>query len=56
MSKVSDITAGLIELTEEVSHDPDEQDWYDVHEYLESIPNPFKVLKEFVHYTHEEYM
>ena len=53
---ISDITQGLIELAEEVSHDPDEQDFYDVDEYLELIPNPTKVLKELIHYMHAEYL
>lgn len=54
--RISDITQGLIELVEEVSHDPEDQDWYDAHEYLESIPNPYTVLRELVHYLHEEYL
>lgn len=53
---LSDITQGLIELTEEVSHDPDEADWYDVEEYLSNIPNSSRVLKELVHFLHDEYL
>lgn len=56
MSKISDVTQGLIELLEEVSHDPDEADWFDVHEYLGLIPNSSRVLKELAHYLHEEYL
>lgn len=56
MTSISDITQGLIELTEDVSHNPDDADWYDVHEYLESIPNPYKVLKEVMHWIHEEHL
>lgn len=54
--KRSDITVGLVELTEDVSHDPDEQDWFDVHEYLDDIPNPRTVLKELIHLMHEDYL
>lgn len=53
---MSDIAQGLIELTEDVSHDPEEQDWYDVHEYLSNIPNSARVLKEVIHYVHEQYL
>jgi hypothetical protein len=53
---LSDIAQGLIELTEDVSHDPDEADWYDVDEYLSNIPNSSRVLKELVRYIHSEYL
>lgn len=52
----SDITEGLIALLADVSHDPDEQDWYDVHEYLDLIPNTNRVLREFALYVHENYL
>lgn len=52
----SDVTIGLIELLEEVSHNPADADWFDVHEYLELIPSTTRVLKELVHYMHEEYL
>lgn len=52
--QLSDITVGLIELVEDVSHDPDEADWGGVHEYLEDIPNHYRVLKELVHWLHQE--
>lgn len=54
--KISDITEGLIELLEEVSHDPDEIDWFDVEEYIEQMPNTTRVLKEFSKYVHAEYL
>lgn len=53
---LSDITQGLVELLEEVSHDPEDQDFYDVHEYLDLIPNSTRVLKELAHYLHENYL
>lgn len=56
MYKRSDITTGLVELAEEVSHDPDDQDWFDVHEYLDDIPNPRTALKELIHWMHEDYL
>lgn len=56
MTKISDVAAGLIELTEEVSHDPDLADWGSVHEYLDDIPNTDRVLKELIHWLHEEYL
>ena len=54
--QTSDITIGLVELVEDVSHNPDEADWYDVHEYLELIPSSSRVLKELVHFIHENYL
>lgn len=56
MPNVSDITEGLIELLEEVSHDPDEMDWFDVEEYIEQMPNTTRVLKELSKYVHAEYL
>jgi len=53
---ISDITMGLVETAESVSHDPDEQDWYEVNEYLDLIPDAAKVLKELVHFMHENYL
>lgn len=53
---ISDVTMGLLELTEEVSHNPDEADWYDVNEYLGNIPNTHRVLKELIMYVHAEYL
>lgn len=55
-TNISDITQGLIELVEEVSHDPEETDWYDVTEYIENLPNPYNTLKQFVQWAHEELM
>ena len=52
----SDITQGLIELASDVSHDPEEQDFFDVDSYIESIPNPTKVLIELVRFMHCEYL
>jgi hypothetical protein len=54
--KISDITQGLIEILEEISHDPDEADWYDANEYLELLPNSPRVLRELAHYLHENYL
>ena len=53
---LSDVTQGLIEIAEEISHDPDEQDFYDLYEYLDLIPNSAKVLKELILFVHSEYL
>ena len=53
---VSDITQGFIELLEDISHDPEEYDEYDLKEFIENLPNPYKVLKEFALYVHGEYL
>lgn len=54
--KLSDVTEGFIEILEEVSHDPDEFDDYDLKEYIENVPNPYLVLKEFALYIHRNYL
>lgn len=54
--RISDAAQGLIELLEEVSHDPDEADWYDVEEYIGLLPNTTRVLRELAHYMHENYL
>lgn len=51
-----DTTQALVDLTASVSHDPDEADWYDVHELIELLPNPASVLRDLLHYLHEEYL
>lgn len=56
MANLSDVTQGFIELVEDISHDPDEFDDYDLREYIEALPNPYRVLKEFALYVHSEYM
>lgn len=53
---VSDITQGFIEILEDISHDPDDYDDYDLKEYIEALPNPYKILKEFALYVHAEYL
>lgn len=53
---VSDITQGFIEILEDISHDPDEYDEYDLKEFIEALPNPYKILKEFALYVHAEYL
>lgn len=53
---MDDITEGLIELLEEVTHDPDEQDFFDVKEYIENLPNPYHTLWEFAQWVHEEHL
>lgn len=53
---ISDVTQGFIDILEEISHDPDQYDDYDLREYIETLPNPAKVLYEFAKYTHEEYL
>jgi hypothetical protein len=53
---LSDQTAGFIEILEEISHDPDEFDDFDLKEYIEVLPNPYLVLKEFALYVHEHYL
>ena len=52
----SDVTRALIDLTASISHDPDEADWYDVHELIELCTNPASVLREVLHYCHEEHL
>lgn len=54
--RISDATTGLIEIVEEISHDPDKFDAYDLTEYIENLPNPYKVLKEFALWTHQEFL
>ena len=53
---ISDVTAGFIELLEDISHDPEQFDDYDLREYIEALPNPYKVLKEFALYVHSQYL
>lgn len=53
---ISHATLGLIETLLEVSHDPDAQDFYDVDEYIDNLPNTAKVLRELAHYFHAEYL
>lgn len=54
--QISDVTAGFIEILEELSHDPDDIDTYDLIEYIENVPNPYKLLKEFALYVHQYYL
>jgi hypothetical protein len=54
--KISDVTEGFIEVLEEISHDPDAFDDFDLKEYIEALPNPYLVLKEFGLYVHAEYL
>jgi hypothetical protein len=57
MSKtISDVTEGFIEILEEISHDPEEFDVYDLKEYIENAPNPAKILYEFALYVHQEFL
>ena len=49
-----DTTQALIDLTGSVSHDEDEADWYDVHELVDLMPNPAAVLRDLLHWLHEE--
>lgn len=51
-----DVTQALVDLAGAVSHDPDEADWYDVHELIELTPNPAAVLRDLLHFLHEEYL
>lgn len=53
---LSDITQGFIDILEDISHDPEEYDTYDLVEYIENMPNPYKTLKEFALYVHGEYL
>lgn len=53
---LSDITLGLIEILEDISHDPDAFDDYDLTEYIEALPNPYNTLKQFALYVHGEYL
>ena len=56
MRNLSDVTRGFIELLEDISHDPDEFDDFDLREYIENMPNPYKVLTEISLYVHAEYL
>ena len=51
---LDDITEGFIELLEEISHDPEEFDDYDIREYIENLPNPAHTLYEFALWAHKE--
>lgn len=51
-----DSTRGLIDLIESVSHNPDEEDWYDVNEYIELLSRPDVVLREIAHWIHGEFL
>lgn len=53
---MADQTLGFIEVLEEISHDPEEFDDFDLKEYIEALPNPYLVLKEFALYVHENYL
>lgn len=54
--RISDITQGLIDVASDISHDPEDQDFFDLDEYLEIIPNSTRVLKELIYYMHQEYL
>jgi len=54
--RLSDMAEGLLEIVADVSHDPEDADWFDAFEYLEDIPTPRAVLKEVMQYMHEEYL
>lgn len=49
-----DTTQALIDLTGSISQDPDQEDWYDVYELVDLLPNPNAVLKDLLHYLHKE--
>ena len=49
-----DTTQALIDLTASISHDPEEEDWFDVDELVDLLPNPASVLLDLLHYMHEE--
>lgn len=51
-----DTTQALVDLTANVSQDPDQADWHDVHELIELLPNAAAVLQDLLHYMHEEYL
>lgn len=55
-TRISDATRGFIEVLEDISHDPDEYDDFDLREYVENLPNPYKVLMEFGLHVHGEYL
>lgn len=56
IKELSDDTVGFIELLEDISHDPEEYDDFDLREYMEALPNPYRVLKEFGLWVHENYL
>ena len=49
-----DTTRGLIDLIGAVSHDEDKADWYDVFEYIDTIPRLDSVLKDLAQWLHSE--
>lgn len=49
-----DTTQALIDLTSAVSHDEDRADWYDTEEMVDLLSNPTAVLKDLLHWLHEE--
>lgn len=51
-----DNTQALVDLTASVSHDPDLEDWFDVDELVEFLPNPTEVLKDLLRFMHGEYL
>lgn len=51
-----DTTQALIDLTGAVSQDIDEQDFYDVDELIDLLPNPTAVLKDLMRYAHKEWL
>lgn len=51
-----DTTQALVDLTGAVSHDEAEADWYDVHELIDLLADPAAVLRDLLHYAHEEWM
>ena len=51
-----DITETLVNLAGNVSHDPEEEDWFEVDEFIEAIPNTAPVLKDLLVYLHKEFL
>lgn len=51
-----DVTQALIDLTGAVSHEPGEEDFYDVDEIVELLHDPVAVLKELLRYAHSEWL
>lgn len=46
----------LLELVEDVSHNPEEEDWSEVEDFLENISSVAPVLQDILEHFHKEYL
>ena len=52
----NETTQSLIDLVASISHDPDEEDWFDVDEVIENLTNSSSVLRDILKYMHQEFL